>query len=67
MEAELVLSRAVGHQPLLAEAWFYLGVARLNLGRRADAAEALEASLRHGSSQAPWRSEAERALAVARG
>lgn len=66
-EAAAALERAVVHQPQLGEAWFYLGVARLNLGQRGAAAEALEEALRHAAPQDDWRSEAARALAAARG
>jgi len=66
-EAEEVLGAAVAAQPELAQAWFYLGVARHNLGRGAAAIEALEASLQRGNEADDWYGEARRALAAARG
>ena len=64
-EAAQVLERALERGPGPGEAWFYLGVARLNLGRRAEAAQALEQALMMSRGDEPWLSEAQRALEAA--
>lgn len=66
-ECVALLERALAQQPDLAEAWFFLGVARLNLGRREAARAALEEALERGSPADAWRSEAERARETAGG
>lgn len=65
--AEPLYAQAVAAQPRFAEAWFNLGVARLQLRRFADSIDALNTALGLASGGEDWHAEAQRALALARG
>jgi tetratricopeptide (TPR) repeat protein len=64
--AEPLYARAVAVQPRFAEAWFNLGVARLQLRRFPGATEALNTALGLANGNEDWCAEARRALAIAR-